>query len=189
MSGATDEAIEGVTVVARPALVAAAIDVLKADGYLLGTPANIGYMSGCAQALFRPGVLPVPGCDRATTVWSVCPRQQRHHRGGPGGRGDCSGSAVAARADAGGRPWHPEPGGPPGLLGTWRRARGRLDPAHGLTCGSSGQGRAAHPWLLGHTRRRSRTGCSGPSYSCAGTASDRSSRCEPQPECMKAGAE
>jgi NAD(P)H-dependent FMN reductase len=52
MSGATDEAIEGVTVVARPALVAAAIDVLKADGYLLGTPANIGYMSGALKHFF-----------------------------------------------------------------------------------------------------------------------------------------
>ena len=52
MSGATNEAIEGVTVVARPALVAAAIDVLKADGYLLGTPANIGYMSGALKHFF-----------------------------------------------------------------------------------------------------------------------------------------
>jgi NAD(P)H-dependent FMN reductase len=52
MSGATDEAIEGVTVMARPALAAAAVDVLKADGYLLGTPANIGYMSGALKHFF-----------------------------------------------------------------------------------------------------------------------------------------
>src|SRR5919198_6184476 len=52
MSGATDQAIEGVTVVARPALVATAIDVLEADGYLLGTPANIGYMSGALKHFF-----------------------------------------------------------------------------------------------------------------------------------------
>jgi hypothetical protein len=32
MSGATDEAIEDVTVLARPALAAAAVDVLGADG-------------------------------------------------------------------------------------------------------------------------------------------------------------
>src|SRR5215217_1712485 len=49
MSGATDEAIEGVTVLARPALPAAAVDVLEADGYLLGTPANLGYMSGALK--------------------------------------------------------------------------------------------------------------------------------------------
>ena len=52
MSNATDEAIEGVTVLARPALAAAAVDVLEADGYLLGTPANIGYMSGALKHFF-----------------------------------------------------------------------------------------------------------------------------------------
>jgi multimeric flavodoxin WrbA len=52
MSGATDPAIEGVTVTARPALAATAIDVLEADGYLLGTPANLGYMSGALKHFF-----------------------------------------------------------------------------------------------------------------------------------------
>jgi multimeric flavodoxin WrbA len=52
MSGATDPAIHGVTVVARPALAATAIDVLEADGYVLGTPANIGYMSGALKHFF-----------------------------------------------------------------------------------------------------------------------------------------
>jgi NAD(P)H-dependent FMN reductase len=52
MSGATDEAIDGVTVLARPALAAAVVDVLEADGYLLGTPANIGYMSGALKHFF-----------------------------------------------------------------------------------------------------------------------------------------
>jgi hypothetical protein len=37
--------IENVDVIFRPALTAAAADVLASDGYLLGTPANIGYMS------------------------------------------------------------------------------------------------------------------------------------------------
>jgi NAD(P)H-dependent FMN reductase len=39
-------------VVIRPALTAAAVDVLEADGYLLGTPANIGYMSGALKHFF-----------------------------------------------------------------------------------------------------------------------------------------
>lgn len=51
-SGATDDAIEGVDVVVRPALGATASDVLEADGYLLGTPANIGYMSGALKHFF-----------------------------------------------------------------------------------------------------------------------------------------
>lgn len=52
MSGATDQRIEGVEVVARPALVASALDVLEADGYLLGTPANLGSMSGALKHFF-----------------------------------------------------------------------------------------------------------------------------------------
>jgi NAD(P)H-dependent FMN reductase len=52
MSGATDEAIQGVEVVVRPALAATAVDVLGADGYLLGTPANLGYMSGALKHFF-----------------------------------------------------------------------------------------------------------------------------------------
>ncbi|SQD99320.1 MULTISPECIES: flavodoxin family protein [unclassified Parafrankia] len=50
--GARDDAIEGVDVVVRPALAATAVDVLAADGYLLGTPANIGYMSGALKHFF-----------------------------------------------------------------------------------------------------------------------------------------
>jgi len=51
-SGASDPSIEGVEVVARPALTAGAVDVLEADGYILGTPANLGYMSGALKHFF-----------------------------------------------------------------------------------------------------------------------------------------
>lgn len=52
LSGARDEDITGVDVVAKPALGATAFDVLEADAYLLGTPANIGYMSGALKHFF-----------------------------------------------------------------------------------------------------------------------------------------
>ena len=52
IAGAGDEAIEGVEVVVRTALAATAEDVLAADGYLLGTPANFGYMSGALKHFF-----------------------------------------------------------------------------------------------------------------------------------------
>ena len=52
VSGARNDEIEGVEVILRPALTAAAADVLQADGYLLGTPANIGYMSGALKHFF-----------------------------------------------------------------------------------------------------------------------------------------
>jgi len=52
VEGANDPDIEGVDVVRRAALSATAADVLDADGYLLGTPANIGYMSGALKHFF-----------------------------------------------------------------------------------------------------------------------------------------
>ena len=51
-TGASDDQIEGVEVVERPALVATPVDVLEADGYVLGTPANLGYMSGALKHFF-----------------------------------------------------------------------------------------------------------------------------------------
>ncbi|MGW7303268.1 flavodoxin family protein [Streptomyces sp. NPDC054829] len=52
LSGATAPEIEGVTVVRRAALAATVSDVLAADAYLLGTPANLGYMSGALKHFF-----------------------------------------------------------------------------------------------------------------------------------------
>ena len=51
-AGATDARIEGVEVVLRPELTASAVDVLEADGYLLGTPANLVYVSGALKHFF-----------------------------------------------------------------------------------------------------------------------------------------
>jgi multimeric flavodoxin WrbA len=51
-AGANDPQIDGVTVVTRPALGATATDVLGADGLVLGTPANLGYMSGALKHFF-----------------------------------------------------------------------------------------------------------------------------------------
>ncbi|MFG2555933.1 flavodoxin family protein [Streptomyces sp. NPDC048581] len=52
LSGATAPEIEDVEVVRRPALSATATDVLEADAYLLGTPANLGYISGALKHFF-----------------------------------------------------------------------------------------------------------------------------------------
>ncbi|RFS85693.1 flavodoxin family protein [Actinomadura spongiicola] len=51
-AGASTDEIEGVEVVARPALAATAVDVLEADGYLLGSPVNLGYLSGALKHFF-----------------------------------------------------------------------------------------------------------------------------------------
>ena len=61
LDGAHDDAIAGVDVVVRPALEASADDVLAADGYVLGTTANFGYMSGALKHFFDSTFLQVGG--------------------------------------------------------------------------------------------------------------------------------
>ena len=47
------EANDGsVEVVSRPALTAAVVDALEADGFLLAAPANIGYLAGAMKHFF-----------------------------------------------------------------------------------------------------------------------------------------
>ena len=52
VAGATTDEIEGVDVVRRPALSASVSDALAADAYVLGTPANLGMMSGALKVFF-----------------------------------------------------------------------------------------------------------------------------------------
>jgi flavorubredoxin len=52
LEGTRAEGIEGVDVRVRPALTASPVDVLEADGFVLGTPANIGYLSGAMKHFF-----------------------------------------------------------------------------------------------------------------------------------------
>ena len=52
LGGARDPAIEGVEVTVRPALTAAPLDVLEADGYLIGGPVNLGYLAGAVKHFF-----------------------------------------------------------------------------------------------------------------------------------------
>jgi len=52
LAGATDPEIEGVEVVRRPALTVSPPAMLQADGYLLGTPANLGKISGARRHAF-----------------------------------------------------------------------------------------------------------------------------------------
>ncbi|WP_102143423.1 flavodoxin family protein [Mycobacterium hubeiense] len=52
LAGTHDPEITGVDVEVRPALAATVPDMLDADGYLFGTTANLGYMSGALKHFF-----------------------------------------------------------------------------------------------------------------------------------------
>jgi NAD(P)H-dependent FMN reductase len=52
LDGARRPELPDVEVDSRPALTCSAVDVLEADGYLLGTPANLGSMSGALKHFF-----------------------------------------------------------------------------------------------------------------------------------------
>ena len=65
LEGTRAQGIEGVEVDVHPALSATASDVLAADGVLLGTPANIGYMSGAMKHFFDTVYYPVLGAKPA----------------------------------------------------------------------------------------------------------------------------
>jgi multimeric flavodoxin WrbA len=94
LSGTAADGIEGVSVEIRPALTAAALDVLAADGYLLGTPANIGYMSGALKHFFDTIYYP---CLEAT--------QRRPYGLYVHGASDTGGAVRAVESIASGLNW------------------------------------------------------------------------------------
>jgi NAD(P)H-dependent FMN reductase len=64
LDGARTPELDGLDVVVRPALAASPVDVLEADGYVLGTPANLGSMAGALKHFFDTIYYP---CLEATT--------------------------------------------------------------------------------------------------------------------------
>ena len=64
VAGATDPAIVGVEVVRRPALTVSPVEMLEADGYLLGTTANLGYLSGALKHAFDVSYYPLLDSSR-----------------------------------------------------------------------------------------------------------------------------
>jgi multimeric flavodoxin WrbA len=108
LAGARDPLIEGVEVLARPALEATAADVLAADGYVLGTTANFGYMSGAMKYFFDTTFLDIGGqldehggaADQAVGVTAKRPFGLYVH-----GRYDTTGAVRSVLAITGALGW------------------------------------------------------------------------------------
>ncbi|MGN6678419.1 MAG: flavodoxin family protein [Streptosporangiaceae bacterium] len=94
LDGARTDEIDDVEVVVVPALTAGAADVLSADGYVLGTPANIGYMSGALKHFFDGIYYP---CLEAT--------KRRPYGLYVHGASDTAGAVRAVESIAGGLAW------------------------------------------------------------------------------------
>lgn len=61
VAGGNDPGLDEVEVIVRAALETTADDLLAADGYVLGTSANFGYMSGALKHLFDSTFLQIGG--------------------------------------------------------------------------------------------------------------------------------
>ncbi len=94
VAGAGTDELDNVQLVIRPALTAGAADVLGADGFLLGTPVNIGYMSGALKHFFDTIYYP---CLAAT--------ERRPYALYVHGNNDTSGAVRAVEAIATGLKW------------------------------------------------------------------------------------
>jgi NAD(P)H-dependent FMN reductase len=96
LDGARDPDAGSVEVLVRPALVASAVEVLEADGCLLGTPANIGYMSGALKHFFDTVYYP---CLEATAG--------RPYAAWVHGNNDTTGAVRAIESITKGMGWRP----------------------------------------------------------------------------------
>ncbi|MBA2956475.1 flavodoxin family protein [Nocardioides sp. MAH-18] len=108
IAGAHDDEVEGVEVVVRQALEASAADVLAADGYLLGTTANFGYMSGALKHFFDTIFLEAGGALSDDGSASAGARQGKRPYGlWVHGRYDTTGAVRSVQSIVGALPWVP----------------------------------------------------------------------------------
>ncbi len=108
LAGTHDGAIEGVEVVVRPALEAHAEEVLAADGFLLGTTANFGYMSGALKHFFDTIFLEAGGAlaDDGSASGTTTPGGGKKPYGlFVHGRYDTTGAVRSVHAIVGALPW------------------------------------------------------------------------------------
>ncbi len=105
VAGARDDAITGVEVVVREALEARADDVLAADGFVLGTPANFGYMSGALKHFFDSIFLEAGGALTDDGSAGATAGGRRPYGLWVHGRYDVTGAVRSVQSIVGALPW------------------------------------------------------------------------------------
>ncbi len=105
VAGSHDDAIEGVEVVVREALTARADDVLAADGFLLGTTANFGYMSGALKHFFDTIFLEAGGALTDDGAAGATPSGKKPFGLWVHGRYDTTGAVRSVLSIVGALPW------------------------------------------------------------------------------------
>ena len=124
LDGAQTEEIEDVDVRVRPALAATAVDVLSADAFLLGTSANIGYMSGALKHFFDQIYYPCLTA-KVGAGYGVYIHGNSDTEGALRAiRSIVQGSGLGRGARAGDGAGYAEPSGPRSLLGSGRHDGG-----------------------------------------------------------------
>lgn len=105
VAGAQDEAIVGVEVVERPALQVTRDDALAADGFLLGTSANFGYMSGALKHFFDSFFLDLGGALSDDGSASGAAGGKKPYGLWVHGRYDTTGAVRSVQSIVGALPW------------------------------------------------------------------------------------
>lgn len=89
----------------RSALEAQASDVLRADGYLLGTSANFGYMSGALKHFFDSTFLDVGGALGTDGAGAASVGGRKPYALWVHGRYDTAGAVRSVQTIVGALPW------------------------------------------------------------------------------------
>ncbi|UUW89100.1 flavodoxin family protein [Pimelobacter simplex] len=108
VSGAHDPDVQeagGVEVVVREALEASADDVLAADGYVLGTTANFGYMSGALKHFFDGSFLAIGGSLSDDGSATAATGGKKPYGLYVHGRYDTTGAVRSVQSIVGALPW------------------------------------------------------------------------------------
>lgn len=105
LAGANDDAVSMIEVVSVLALNATAKDVTAADGYLIGTPANFGYMSGAIKHFLDSTFLDIGGSLSADGSASMSSGGRKPFGLYVHGRYDTTGAARSVLSIVSALPW------------------------------------------------------------------------------------